>query len=84
VRRAVELQSSGRHRLPAGDPIPAAEVVAAPSAPWLDAIAVCRLDATPEAQAERLVTRGDPAESCWCITRRLPSGCAGRQATLFT
>jgi hypothetical protein len=62
VRRAVELQSSGRHLLLAGDPIPAAEVVAAPSAPRLDAIAVCLLDATPEAQAERLATRGDPAE----------------------
>jgi hypothetical protein len=59
---AVELQSSGRHLLLAGDPIPAAEVVAAPSAPRLDAIAVCLLDATPEAQAERLATRGDPAE----------------------
>ncbi len=59
VRRAVELQAFGRHLLLAGDPVPAAEVVAAPSAPELDAIAVCLLDATPEAQAERLAARGD-------------------------
>jgi hypothetical protein len=59
VGRAVELQASGRHLLLAGDPVPAAEVVAAPSAPGLDAIAVCLLDASPEAQAERLAARGD-------------------------
>ena len=59
VRRAVELQASGRHLLLAGDPVPAAEIVAAPSAPELDAIAACLLDATPEAQAERLTARGD-------------------------
>jgi energy-coupling factor transporter ATP-binding protein EcfA2 len=62
VRRAVELQASGRHLLLAGDPVPAVEVVAAPSAPALGAIAVCLLDATPEAQAERLAARGDPVE----------------------
>jgi hypothetical protein len=59
VRRAVDLQISGRHLLLAGDPVPAAEVVAAPSAVGLDAIAVCLLDATPDAQAERLAARGD-------------------------
>lgn len=59
VRRAVDLQASGRHLLLAGDPVPAAEVVAAPSASSLDAIAVCLLDAAPEAQAERLAARGD-------------------------
>jgi hypothetical protein len=62
VRRAVELQAVGRHLLLAGDPVPAAEVVAAPSAPALDALAVCLLDATPEAQADRLTARGDPPE----------------------
>jgi hypothetical protein len=62
VRRAVELQASGRHLLLAGDPVPAIELVAAPSAPALDAIAVCLLDASPEAQAERLAARGDPPE----------------------
>ena len=59
VRRAGELQASGRHLLLAGDPVPAAEIVAAPSAPRLDAIAACLLDATPEVQAERLTARGD-------------------------
>lgn len=59
VRRAVELQALGRHLLLAGDPVPAAEVVAAPSSPQLDAIAVCLLDAGPEAQAQRLAARGD-------------------------
>jgi broad-specificity NMP kinase len=62
VRRAVELQDSGRHLLLAGDPVPAAEIVAAPSAPQLGAIAVCLLDAAPEAQAERLAARGDHDE----------------------
>jgi broad-specificity NMP kinase len=62
VRRAVELQARGRHLLLAGDPVPAIEVVAAPSAPALDAIAVCLLDAAAEAQAERLAARGDPPE----------------------
>jgi broad-specificity NMP kinase len=62
VRRAVELQASGRHLLLAGDPVPAVELVAAPSAPALDAIAVCLLDASAEAQAERLAARGDPPE----------------------
>jgi hypothetical protein len=59
VRRAVELQASGRHLLLSGDPVPAVEVVAAPSAVGLDAIAVCLLDLAPEAQAERLAARGD-------------------------
>jgi broad-specificity NMP kinase len=59
VRRAVELQAGGRHLLLAGDPVPAAEVVAAPSAPGLDAIAVCLLDIAPEAQGARLAARGD-------------------------
>jgi hypothetical protein len=60
VRRAVELQAEERHLLLAGDPVPAAEVVAAPSAPGLDGIAICLLDVAPEAQAERLTARGDP------------------------
>jgi hypothetical protein len=59
VRRAVDLQACGRHLLLAGDPVAAVEVVAAPSAPHLDAIAVCLLDASPEAQRERLTARGD-------------------------
>lgn len=59
VRRGVELQTSGRHLLLCGDPVPAAELVSAPSATGLDAIAVCLLDVAPEAQAERLAARGD-------------------------
>lgn len=62
VRRAVELQASGRHLLLCGDPVPAAELVATPSAASLDAIAVCLLDVAPDAQAERLaLRRDDPA-----------------------
>jgi hypothetical protein len=59
VRRAVGLQGSGRHMLLSGDPVAAAEVAAAPSAIGIDAIAVCLLDLSPEAQAERLSARGD-------------------------
>jgi hypothetical protein len=59
VHRAVELHSSGRHLLLAGDPVPAAEIIAAPSAPQLDAVAACLLDASPDSQAERLTARGD-------------------------
>jgi len=59
VRRAVELQSSGRHLMLAGDPVPAIEIIAAPSATQLDAVAVCLLDASAEAQAARLNARGD-------------------------
>jgi hypothetical protein len=60
VHRALELQASGRHLLLAGDPVPALEIVAAPSAPQLDAIAVCLLDVDAEEQAARLAARGDP------------------------
>jgi hypothetical protein len=59
VSRAARLQVSGRHLMLAGDPVPAVEIVAAPSATNLDAIAVCLLDASPEVQAQRLRTRGD-------------------------
>lgn len=59
VRRALELQRSGRHLLLSGDPVAAAEVVAAPSAPALTGLAVCLLDLAPEVQASRLAARGD-------------------------
>jgi hypothetical protein len=59
VDRAVRLQASGRHLLLAGDPVPAVEIVAAPSACQLNAIAVCLLDASAEVQAARLRARGD-------------------------
>jgi hypothetical protein len=59
VRRALDLQQSGRHLLLSGDPVAAAEVVAAPSAPALAGLAVCLLDVSPEVQAGRLAARGD-------------------------
>jgi hypothetical protein len=59
IQRTVQLQREGRHFLLCGDPIAAIEVVAAPSAPHLDGIAVCLLDADPDAQANRLRARGD-------------------------
>jgi hypothetical protein len=59
VQRAVALQAVGRHLLLAGDPVAAGELIAAPSADRLDAIAVCLLDVDAEAQAARLVQRGD-------------------------
>lgn len=59
VRRAIELSASGRHLLLAGDPVPAIEVVATPSALALDGIAVCLLDVAPDVQGERLAERGD-------------------------
>jgi broad-specificity NMP kinase len=59
VRRALVLQQSGRHLLLSGDPVAAAEVVAAPSAPALSGLAVCLLDVSPEVQAGRLAARGD-------------------------
>jgi hypothetical protein len=59
VRRALALQDEGRHLLLSGDPVAAGEVVAAPSAADLDAIAVCLLDVDRETQAARLRERGD-------------------------
>lgn len=59
VQRALTLQATGRHLLLAGDPVAAGEVIAAPSADELDAIAVCLLDVEPQVQAMRLERRGD-------------------------
>lgn len=59
VQRALGLQAVGRHVLLAGDPVAAGEVIAAPSADKLDAIAVCLLDVNAETQAARLAQRGD-------------------------
>ncbi|MEU4315901.1 hypothetical protein [Nocardia sp. NPDC024068] len=61
VRKAVELDRAGRHLLFAGDPVPAGEALAAPSADLID-IAVCLLDANEEALTARLRARRDPAE----------------------
>ena len=59
VRRAIDLAKGGRHLLLAGDPIPAGEVLAAPSAGEVD-VAVCLLDADAESQSARLDARQDP------------------------
>jgi hypothetical protein len=59
VRLALDLRAEGRHVLLSGDPVAAAEVVAAPSAAALEGIAVCLLDLSAEAQAARLTARGD-------------------------
>ncbi|WP_280401999.1 hypothetical protein [Nocardia carnea] len=61
VRRAVELEKTGRHLLFAGDPVPAGEALAAPSADRID-IAVCLLDAAAATQTERLRARQEPPE----------------------
>ena len=59
VQRAVEAQRHGKHFLLCGDPVPPAELYAAPSADQLESIAVCLLDATEDAQRIRLTERGD-------------------------
>ena len=59
VRRALELQQDGRHLLLSGDPVAAGEVAAAPSSSALEGLAICLLDVSPDAQAERLAARGD-------------------------
>lgn len=61
VRHALAHQGSGRHLLLASDPVPAGELLAAPSADRLDGIAGCLLDVRPEAQVPRLAARCDPA-----------------------
>lgn len=57
--RAAELHPQGRHVLLSGDPVAAAELVAAPAAPRSGGIAVCLLDADAHTQTERLTRRGD-------------------------
>jgi len=59
VQHALRLQDLGRHLLLSGDPVAAAEVAAAPSAPALEGFAACLLDVSAQAQAERLAARGD-------------------------
>lgn len=61
VQKAVELDRVGKHLLFAGDPVPAGEVLAAPSADQVD-IAVCLLDADEPTQTARLQARNDPPE----------------------
>lgn len=83
VERALELQAEGRHLLLSGDPVAAGEVLAAPSAAELAAVAVCLLDVTADAQSERLADRGDDPRLVPTITPS-PSGCAGTLAILTT
>jgi hypothetical protein len=59
VLRALDARASGRSFLLCGDPVPPGELYAAPSADRLGPIAVCLLDASPDAQRERLTQRGD-------------------------
>lgn len=59
VQRAVEVQRYRKHFLLCGDPVPPAEVYAAPSADQLEGIAVCLLDASEDSQRLRLMKRGD-------------------------
>ena len=59
VQRAVQAQRRGKHFLLCGDPVPPAQLYAAPSADQLERIAVCLLDATEDAQRARLMERGD-------------------------
>lgn len=61
ARRAVELDADGRHLLLAGDPVPAGEILAVPSADLID-IAVCLLDVDAATLNARLDERGDPLE----------------------
>jgi energy-coupling factor transporter ATP-binding protein EcfA2 len=59
VRRALREQNLGKHTLLCGDPIPPAEIIAAPSGHRLTGLKVCLLDASPEVQSARLLARGD-------------------------
>ena len=57
--RAAVLSARGQHLLLSGDPVAPAELIAAPSASRAGGVAVCLLDASPEAQTSRLTGRGD-------------------------
>ena len=61
VQRAIALEKEGRHLMFAGDPIPAGEILAVPSADAID-IAVLLLDADEAAHNVRLDAREDPME----------------------
>ncbi|SEC41643.1 hypothetical protein SAMN05216489_00679 [Streptomyces sp. 3213] len=56
VRRALEYQARGIDVLLSGNS-PLGEVLAAPSAPLLDGIAVCLIDVADEARRDRLAAR---------------------------
>lgn len=64
VSQATELATSGKHLLFCGDPFPAGEVLACPSADKVD-IAICLLDANADVQLARLAARGDEPEAVY-------------------
>ncbi|QYN36706.1 AAA family ATPase [Pseudonocardia sp. DSM 110487] len=57
VRAALSFDRP--HFLLASDPVAVGELLAVPSAPELDGIAACLLDARPDVQTARLTARGD-------------------------
>lgn len=57
VQKAIELDRAGKHLLFAGDPVPAGEVLAAPSADQVD-IAACLLDGDTPHQRSRRPSEG--------------------------
>lgn len=62
VQVALDAQRDGEHLALFGQ-VPPGELLAAPSADQLDAIAICVLASSPEVQRERLIGRGEPADS---------------------
>lgn len=57
IRRAVEYQQDGRDLLLSAN-LPLGEILAAPSAPHVDAIAVCLIDCRDTVRVGRLRARG--------------------------
>jgi hypothetical protein len=57
VRRALEHQASGTDMLLEGQ-VPYGELLAAPSAPWLESVSACLLDCSDEVRLARLEARG--------------------------
>lgn len=62
TRFAVNAQSRGQHVLLFGQ-VPPGELLAVPSAEQLDGIAICALTASRRVQEQRLIGRGEPADS---------------------
>ncbi|MDR2998755.1 MAG: AAA family ATPase [Microbacterium sp.] len=62
VRFAIDAQARGEHVVLFGQ-IPPGELLAAPSAERLDGLAICVLHCSPDEQKERLLHRGEPADS---------------------
>lgn len=62
VRTAIDAQERGEHMMLFGQ-APPGELLAAPSMTQMHGVAVLALAASPEAQRERLLSRGEPADS---------------------